>query len=117
MFPFLAMIPLRLTVVSLLAMRCCVCVCVFVFCSLEWSHDVAIFRVDDVEHFRADLNRNWYSGVGPNPYTANYQPWDQRFHLVLNVAVGGGFFGGAYIPGFLSVCCGSFSHSSFSFLS
>jgi beta-glucanase (GH16 family) len=62
--------------------------------SLEWTHETAIFRVDNVEHFRSDLNKNWYSGVGPNPYTANYQPWDQRMHFLINLAIGGGFFGG-----------------------
>jgi len=62
--------------------------------SLEWTDGLAILRVDNVEHFRLDLNRNWYSGVGPNPYTANKQPWDQRFHFLINLAIGGGFFGG-----------------------
>jgi beta-glucanase (GH16 family) len=61
---------------------------------LEWSEDEMIFRMDDTVHFRIDLNRNWYGGAGANPYNANRQPWDWRFHLILNMAIGGGFFNG-----------------------
>lgn len=40
-----------------------------------------------------DLNLDWTSSkINPadSPYTQNGQPWDQRFHLILNLAVGGG---------------------------
>ena len=33
-----------------------------------------------------------WSGKGKNPYTKNGQPFDQPFHFILNIAVGGNFF-------------------------
>lgn len=64
--------------------------------SLEWEEQEIRIYVDDTLQWTVDLNRNWYAGVGPNPYTKNGQPWDQRMHLIMNVAVGGGFFGPEY---------------------
>eukprot|EP01118_Nematostelium_gracile_P003506 TRINITY_DN1407_c0_g1_i1.p1 TRINITY_DN1407_c0_g1~~TRINITY_DN1407_c0_g1_i1.p1 ORF type:complete len:691 (+),score=218.57 TRINITY_DN1407_c0_g1_i1:2113-4185(+) len=55
--------------------------------SVEWSVDGRVFRT-------ATLDRSFWSGRGSNPYRANRQPFDRRFHFILNLAVGGGFFGG-----------------------
>jgi len=30
--------------------------------------------------------------VGPNPYPGNRSPFDQTFHMILNLAIGGNFF-------------------------
>lgn len=35
-----------------------------------------------------------------SPYTEPGQPWDRRFHLILNVAVGGNFFPPGEFGGF-----------------
>lgn len=35
-----------------------------------------------------------------SPYTAPGQPWDRRFHLLINLAVGGGFFPASEFGGF-----------------
>jgi len=60
--------------------------------ALEWEEKEIRTYVDDILMSTFDLDRNWYSGVGPNPYTKNLQPWDQKFHILLNIAIGGGFF-------------------------
>ena len=49
--------------------------------------------MDGNQYHSENTDRNWYEGGGPNPYTKNGQPWDQRFHMLLNLAVGGNFFG------------------------
>ena len=38
------------------------------------------------------LDRSWYEGSDPakNPYTKPGQPWDEPFHIVMNLAIGGG---------------------------
>jgi len=47
----------------------------------------------DISYF-LDLNRSFWTDSGPNPYKgANYKPFDQRFHIIINVAVAGIFFG------------------------
>jgi beta-glucanase (GH16 family) len=76
--------------------------------ALEWVPDAASGRpalmrwlVDGEELHRQRLDISW--SVGPaSPYTQAGQPWDQRFHLVLNLAVGGGFFPPAEFGGFAS---------------
>jgi len=59
---------------------------------IDWTEDSLVFSIDDKPTFNVDLNRSFYSGKGDNPYTGNRQPFDQKFHLLFNVAVGGGFF-------------------------
>jgi len=61
---------------------------------IDWTEDNLTFSIDENPTYSVDLNRNFYSGQGDNPYTANRQPFDQKFHLLFNVAVGGGFFNG-----------------------
>jgi len=62
---------------------------------IDWTEDSLVFSIDDKATYSVNLNRSFYSGKGDNPYTKNGQPFDQRFHLLLNVAVGGGFFNAA----------------------
>jgi hypothetical protein len=38
-----------------------------------------------------DLNADFRNGPS-SPYTQDGQPWDRRFHLILNLAVGGSYF-------------------------
>jgi len=59
---------------------------------IDWTENTLTFSIDDNPTFTVDLNRSFYSGKGNNPYTGNRQPFDQKFHLLFNVAVGGGFF-------------------------
>jgi len=62
--------------------------------SLEWEKDSMRWYVDDQQFFEQNLDKNWWEGGGRNPYTANGQPWDQKFHIILNLAIGGAFFNG-----------------------
>jgi len=61
---------------------------------LEWELDWIRWYVDDQKYFEQYTDKNWYQGAGTNHYTANRQPWDQRFFILLNLAIGGGFFNG-----------------------
>jgi len=61
---------------------------------LEWEVDWIRWYLDDQLFYKQYLNKNWWEGVGTNPYTKNRQPWDQEFHVILNLAIGGGFFNG-----------------------
>jgi hypothetical protein len=36
--------------------------------------------------------------IASNPYTGPYQPFDQEFHIIMNLAVAGGFFPPTYGP-------------------
>lgn len=61
--------------------------------SAIWEKDQIQFLVDNKVVSTQNLKRNFFSGRGQNPYTDIRQPFDQPFFLVLNVAVGGNFFG------------------------
>jgi beta-glucanase (GH16 family) len=61
---------------------------------LEWTRDQIQWLVDGKVYHTQNLVRNFYSGRGANPYNDVRQPFDQRFFMILNLAVGGGFFGG-----------------------
>jgi len=58
----------------------------------EWDETEMRFFIDDQPTWTVNLDKMW-SDPG-NPYTANRQPWDKRFHMLLNVAVGGSFLNG-----------------------
>lgn len=62
--------------------------------TLTWERDQMQFALDGRVYHTANLNRGWYSGRGANPYNANRQPFDQPFFFIINLAIGGGFFGG-----------------------
>lgn len=65
---------------------------------LEWHEHNITWTVDGKAYHTENINRNMWSGKGPNPYTKNGQPFDQPFYIILNVAVGGTFFGpGPYV--------------------
>ena len=66
---------------------------------IEWEPKQMRWYFDGVEYHRESLDRMMWSHRGPNnPYTKNGQPFDQPFNWILNVAVGGTFFGsGPYI--------------------
>jgi beta-glucanase (GH16 family) len=53
--------------------------------SLDWRKEKITWFLDDQEVYSTS---RWESDQGPYP-----APFDQRFHLLLNVAVGGGFGG------------------------
>jgi len=60
--------------------------------AVVWEKDLMTWLVDGNPYHSMTLKRNFYSGHGTNPYTTIRQPFDQRFHIILNLAVGGGFF-------------------------
>jgi len=64
--------------------------------ALEWSRREMRWYVDDV-HFATQKSSGWYSQVlGADGYHENVPgdaPFDQRFHLLMNVAVGGNWPG------------------------
>lgn len=60
-----------------------------------WTPDQIEFQVDGQRFHVMSLQRSFNNpGAGSNPYNKNGQPFDQEFFFILNVAVGGGFFGG-----------------------
>jgi len=59
--------------------------------TLEWSATEMKWFVDNTLSHSENLNKSWGS-----MYQRNGQPWDQRFHLILNMAVAGNFFGSNY---------------------
>jgi beta-glucanase (GH16 family) len=54
---------------------------------LIWNSTHMKFRMDGKSYWTVGTNKNWGS-----PYTENTKPWDQRFHIIINLAVGGNFF-------------------------
>jgi len=60
--------------------------------AVEWDQDEIRWYLDQTMYHRMSLVRSFYSGIGNNPYTDIRQPFERRFHLLLNLAVGGGFF-------------------------
>jgi len=69
--------------------------------AVEWEPSKAMrFYLDNTLAISVDLNKWWWdSSIGaPNPYSAPGQPWDKPFFMILNMAVGGNFFGGQTMP-------------------
>jgi len=62
--------------------------------SCTWTPQQISFAIDGNTFYTRSLSDNFYSGRGANPYTKAGQPFDQPFYYIINVAVGGGFFGG-----------------------
>jgi beta-glucanase (GH16 family) len=58
--------------------------------TLDWSPMQMQWIIDDVVIHTESLARNFWSGL----YTGNGQPFDKDFFLIINLAVGGAFFGG-----------------------
>jgi beta-glucanase (GH16 family) len=57
---------------------------------LDWSPSAIQWLIDDQVVHTETLQRNFWGGF----YTANGQPFDKNFFIILNLAVGGNFFGG-----------------------
>lgn len=63
--------------------------------AFEWEENEMRYYVDNTLTWKVDLNKRWCSGSASDcPYTANKQPWDKRFHFLINLAIGGAFFNG-----------------------
>jgi beta-glucanase (GH16 family) len=62
--------------------------------ALEWTSTSMKWYTDNTLTQSYDLNRWWNSSV-QGVYSAMGQPFNKRFHMILNLAVGVGFFGGA----------------------
>jgi len=60
--------------------------------AVEWDKDQIRWYMDGKMYHSMTLVRSFYSNKGTNPYNAQRQPFDQRFHLLINLAIGGGFF-------------------------
>lgn len=58
--------------------------------AIEWYEDRMEWFVNGVK-YQTLTKDQWYSDGAPDSDTA---PFDQEFHLIINVAVGGGFFNG-----------------------
>lgn len=58
--------------------------------TLEWNKDQISWKVDGVE-YQTIKKEQWHSQKAPNNSSA---PFDQAFHLIVNVAVDGRFFDG-----------------------
>jgi len=62
--------------------------------SAIWTPDAIQFALDGNVYFTVPLQQSFNNaGAGSYPYSKNGQPFDQNFHFILNLAVGGGFFG------------------------
>jgi len=60
-----------------------------------WTPESIQFFFDGNNFFTMSLQRSFANaGAGSNPYTKNGQPFDQPFYFIINLAIGGGFFGG-----------------------
>lgn len=57
--------------------------------SIEWEPDEIRWYVDDV-HYHTETSATWYTDAAPDNPRA---PFDQQFHFLLNVAVGGNWPG------------------------
>jgi len=56
----------------------------------DWNADRVQWLVDDQVYHEETLQRNFWPGL----YTGNGQPFDKNFYIIINLAVGGNFFGG-----------------------
>jgi len=55
----------------------------------DWNRDRVQWLVDGKVYHEETLKRNFW----PSLYKENGQPFDKSFYLILNLAVGGAFFG------------------------
>lgn len=59
----------------------------------EWNSVEMKWFVDDYLYHSQSLNQSFFHNVSgnTNPYTRPGQPFDERFHILFNLAVGGGY--------------------------
>jgi beta-glucanase (GH16 family) len=57
--------------------------------TLEWEPDMMKWYVDGI-HYSTKISMQWYSDAAPENERA---PFDQEFHILLNIAVGGNYTG------------------------
>jgi len=60
----------------------------------EWEEKEIRFYVDDRVIASRNLDKSWCPPGKPCIYTQNGQPWDKKMHILINLAIGGGFFNG-----------------------
>jgi len=60
----------------------------------EWEQNEIRFYVDNTMIASRNLDKSWCVPGKSCPYTQNGQPWDKKMHILLNLAIGGGFFNG-----------------------
>lgn len=61
--------------------------------TLEWTKKEMRWLLDGKQFHHFNIDQSMWFGKGKNPYTAKGQPFDKPFFWVLNIAVGGDFFG------------------------
>ena len=66
----------------------------------EWKQDVINYYIDGVRHFTV-RNTEWQTSSALDNENA---PFDQNFHLILNLAIGGTFDGWTYPPDGFTSC-------------
>lgn len=59
---------------------------------LDWTPNKMTFYVDDKEYWSTSLDKVFTPPSGKKIYDKKGQPFDQPFHFIVNLAVGGGFF-------------------------
>ncbi|MFA5481142.1 MAG: glycoside hydrolase family 16 protein [Bacilli bacterium] len=64
--------------------------------AIEWKQTEICWFVDDHNFFTVTSDK-WFSSTA-NPVDNPYAPFDQDFHILLNLAVGGNFSGGVMPP-------------------
>jgi len=63
--------------------------------SAIWTPESIQFALDGDVYFTVSLQRSFNNAAaGSFPYANNGAPFDQNFHFIINLAIGGGFFGG-----------------------
>lgn len=64
--------------------------------SAIWTPESIQFAIDGRVFHTQTLQKNFNNAAaGAHPYSKNGSPFDQNFHFILNLAIGGNFFGGA----------------------
>ncbi|KAG2442830.1 hypothetical protein HXX76_002909 [Chlamydomonas incerta] len=66
--------------------------------SVVWAADSIIFAVNDTV-VQSIPSASWYTGAAPDKAARPSAPFDQPFHLLLDLAVGGAFPAAQFFPG------------------
>ena len=69
----------------------------------EWTSEYIRFLVDGNEHLKINKNQ-WNTDNVTKTSKNDSSPFDQNFHILLNLAVGGNFDGGILPPSDFSNC-------------